>query len=183
MLKEEIIDKLKTHHQTFVSYLDALPEDEFLYAEKGKWTAGQQADHIFRSIKPLGLVLSLPKLVLGIVFGRANRPSKDYDTLVEKYRNKLQEGGKARGRFIPETVQAEQRKALSEKILRTISRLCKQVDRFTEEQLNRYILPHPLLGKLTLREMLYFTIYHVQHHQKNTENNLRTWKHRASDLN
>lgn len=25
--------------------------------------------------------------------------------------------------------------------------------------------PHPLLGKLTLREMMFFTIYHVQHHE------------------
>ena len=35
-----------------------------------------------------------------------------------------------------------------------------------EEDLDNYILPHPLIGKTTIREMLYFTIYHVQHHHK-----------------
>jgi hypothetical protein len=25
-------------------------------------------------------------------------------------------------------------------------------------------LPHPLLGKLTVREMLFFTLYHQRHH-------------------
>jgi hypothetical protein len=34
-------------------------------------------------------------------------------------------------------------------------------------------LPHPLLGKLTLREMIYFTIYHVQHHHKLVQNQLK----------
>ncbi|NBX80802.1 MAG: DinB family protein, partial [Flavobacteriales bacterium] len=37
-------------------------------------------------------------------------------------------------------------------------------DNFTEDDLDKYVLPHPLLGKLTLREMLCFTIYHVKHH-------------------
>jgi len=43
---------------------------------------------------------------------------------------------------------------------------------FSEEDLDKLILPHPLLGKLTLREMMYFTIYHVQHHQRIVERNL-----------
>ena len=31
--------------------------------------------------------------------------------------------------------------------------------------LDAVLLPHPLLGKLTVREMLFFTVYHVQHHR------------------
>jgi hypothetical protein len=34
------------------------------------------------------------------------------------------------------------------------------------------VLPHPLLGKLTIREMLYFTVYHGEHHRLHTEQNL-----------
>jgi hypothetical protein len=29
-----------------------------------------------------------------------------------------------------------------------------------ESELDSYILPHPILGKLTIREMLFFTLYH-----------------------
>ena len=43
--------------------------------------------------------------------------------------------------------------------------LNKKIELFSEQDLDSHILPHPLLGKLTFREMLYFTIYHVQHHQ------------------
>ncbi len=49
----------------------------------------------------------------------------------------------------------------------------KRVDSFSEAQLDALILPHPLLGKLTLREMLYFTIYHVQHHEKQALHNIQ----------
>lgn len=46
--------------------------------------------------------------------------------------------------------------------MRTLS---VRVDSWTEQDLDTVLLPHPLLGKLTVREMLYFTIYHAQHHQ------------------
>jgi len=35
------------------------------------------------------------------------------------------------------------------------------------------LLPHPLLGKVTVREMLYFTIHHVQHHHALVERDSR----------
>jgi hypothetical protein len=46
-----------------------------------------------------------------------------------------------------------------------VSKLCLSLDTYSEDELDQYILPHPLLGKLTLREMLFFTIYHVKHHE------------------
>ena len=30
-----------------------------------------------------------------------------------------------------------------------------------EEQPDQYLAPHPLMGRITLRELCYFTIYHV----------------------
>jgi len=51
--------------------------------------------------------------------------------------------------------------------------LFSKLDKFTENELDRYILPHLLLGKLTLREMLFFTIYHIEHHEKLIKRNLK----------
>jgi hypothetical protein len=42
-----------------------------------------------------------------------------------------------------------------------------------EADLDRYLLPHPLLGKLTLREMLHFTLYHNYHHVQSVATRLR----------
>ena len=43
-------------------------------------------------------------------------------------------------------------------------KLIAKIEKQTESDLDKYILPHPLLGKVTLREMLYFTIHHNEHH-------------------
>ena len=42
----------------------------------------------------------------------------------------------------------------------------ERLGNWSEKDLDKYKLPHPLLGKLTVREMLFFTIYHNEHHLK-----------------
>jgi hypothetical protein len=54
-----------------------------------------------------------------------------------------------------------------------VASLSARVEGFSEQQLDLLILPHPLLGKLTLREMIYFTIYHAGHHEKQVIENLK----------
>jgi hypothetical protein len=51
-------------------------------------------------------------------------------------------------------------------ISNNIDQLARRVNRFSESELDQLLLPHPLLGKLTLREMVYFTIYHAHHHER-----------------
>ena len=40
------------------------------------------------------------------------------------------------------------------------------VGRWSEDQLDRYQLPHPAMGKMTVREVLFFTVYHNAHHAR-----------------
>ena len=44
------------------------------------------------------------------------------------------------------------------------AQLLKKVENWKESDLDKYVLPHPLLGKISLREMLYFTDFHILHH-------------------
>jgi hypothetical protein len=99
----------------------------------------------------------------------ANRPSRSYEELVIKYKAKLAAGGKATSRFIPKKEISIS--ASTQKLTRLINSLCANLNSYSETQLDQFILPHPLLGKLTLREMLYFTIYHVQHHFDQVKSN------------
>jgi DinB superfamily len=157
---------LTQNHQIFTDYVLSLNEQEYEYAAAGKWSAGQQLDHIVKSVSPVTLAFRLPKFVLGWVFGKANRPSRSYDELVVKYKSKLAEGGVAPGRFVPKNQVFADRKNVVEKLSETVKTLCEKVANCSESDLESYVIPHPLLGKLTLREMLYFTTYHVQHHQE-----------------
>lgn len=167
MNKNEIIDKLNQHYKEFIHYIDSLTENDFNYKKDDKWTAGQQLDHIILAVKPLTQGFILPAFAFGLIFGKSNRQGKSYDELVKKYHQKLAAGGRASKRFTPPSIHFSQKQNLLENIARLISILSRQINRYSEKDLDTYILPHPLLGKLTIREMLYFTVYHVQHHQEN----------------
>ena len=166
MTKEIILKNLLNNHHEFIDLLFSLTENEFTLSPNNKWTAGQHFEHIYLSVSPLTKALKLHGLLLKLIFGKANRPSKDYNELIKKYHDKLEKGGTASGRFIPKRIAFEEREQLKRKLLLTVEQLCKAVDGYTESKLDQYILPHPLLGKLTIREMLYFTLYHVGHHKK-----------------
>ena len=172
MTKPEIIELLQANHQLFLNKLAQLSDEDFVAERNGKWTAGQHLDHIIRSVKPLNQGLMLPGFLLKIIFGKANRASKTYEELVAKYQLKLSQGGKATAAFIPPKITAAQKEQLLNILQKRSSKLCRQVNGFSEAQLDNLIAPHPLLGKLTLREMLYFTAYHVQHHRELVEKNL-----------
>lgn len=172
MTKKEIILKLNEKHNEFVNMISQLDDKQFMYAPANKWTAGQQLDHIYKSASPVLLAFTFPKFVPSLLFGKASRPSRDYNNLVERYHSKLAGGGVASGRFVPKAVSLEQKEKLKNDMVKTLAKLAKQIDKCTEEQLDKYVLPHPLLGKLTFREMLYFTIYHAEHHHNLTVQNL-----------
>jgi hypothetical protein len=172
MTRQQITTRLNENHKVFIDYMNSLSEKDFMYAPKEKWTAGQQLEHILLSVKPLVQVLMLPNFAIKMWFGKSNRQGKTYDELIAKYKSKLQLGGRASGRFVPKPVIFQQRTKLAEAIIQLINKLDKQFNKFSDKDLDEMILPHPLLGKLTLREMMYFTIYHVEHHLEIARRNL-----------
>lgn len=174
MNNQKIAEQLFQKHLQFINYIDSLNEKDFEETYNQKWLAGQQMDHIYRAIKPLVQALQLPQFILKLMFGKANRNSKSYDELVKKYVQKLETGGKASGRFLPKEISISQKQNLIKRLQKVIEKLIVQVNKLSENELDNIIIPHPLLRKITLREMMYFTIYHVEHHEKITKDNLNT---------
>jgi len=86
------------------------------------------------------------------------------EKLTKKYKLKLEQGGKASGRYLPKT-KVSKKLTLIQKWQRANEKYLEAVElNWSDPQLDHYIAPHPLLGKLTLRELCYFTIYHTGHH-------------------
>jgi hypothetical protein len=162
--KQEIIAGLDEKINAFNGYAKQLNKEQFETMPANKWSAGQNLDHLIRAIKPLQLAYSLPKFMLRMMFGKANRPSKTYDELVAKYKAKLAAGGKASGPFIPPVITFDTKEKLINRYISQKEKLNKKIEKQSETDLDKYILPHPLLGKVTMREMLFFTIYHNEHH-------------------
>ena len=156
---------LLLHHEAFIKRVLAVRMNERDISRNGKWTPAQEVEHILRAVRPVSMALRVPKWFLRWRFGKPNRPPRDYDGLVQRYKEKLAAGGRASGRFVPPPVPAGDMEGIAASLRGTVKTLCERVDSWTEHELDTVLLPHPLLGKLTVREMLYFTIYHVQHHQ------------------
>ena len=166
--KSDITNGLENSFDNLVLFIHSLDNNQFGSRPNGKWSAGQQLDHLIRSVKPLNLAFRLPKFIFPLLFGKMNRTPKTFEELKLKYSEKLSNGGKASGRFIPPVINFEDASNKIRAYLKQKEKLIENIQSFTELQLDTILLPHPLLGKLTVREMLFFTIYHVQHHQSST---------------
>jgi len=165
MEKDQIKNRLTSVYSNFVNSCNSLTKDEFEYAPEGKWSAGQQMEHLIKSTSPLNQAMGLPKFLIKLKFGKANRHSKNFDQLVERYKEKLALGGVAGAAFSPQKVDFNKKEKLINQLHGNIESINQKLDKWTEAQLDEFILLHPLLGKLTVREMMYFTIHHADHHR------------------
>ncbi len=168
----EIVAAMTRLHAESERYLLGVPATEFAAPQGEKWSPAEHARHLAKSTYPLVGALGLPKIVLGLRFGRARAQSRPFPVLRETYRTHLRATGATAGRFAPSPqeapVDATAAAARQHEVLArwraAVSGLAQRVPGWSEAALDRYRLPHPLLGKLTVREMLFFTVYHNAHH-------------------
>jgi hypothetical protein len=174
--KEEITYQLENVSTAFLSFCNSVSDESFFRQPAEKWSIAQNVTHLITSAKMTRLVFRLPKFIVSIYVGKPNRPSRSYDELVAKYKLKLTQGGRASGRFVAKPVSSKTGKEnILNKFILTMKSLNDTINKnWNNLQLDQYLAPHPLLGKLTLRELCYFTIYHTEHH-------LRIIKERLND--
>lgn len=173
MNKTEIKNSLEKRHLAFVDYINGLNDDEFKFAYESKWTAGQQLKHILLCVSPLVQVFGMPSIMIEQNFGTTKTESRTYEKLLVDYLEKLNNGGKAPSQYVPEIVTDNEKSELLNTLPKLIKKLNKEIEVFTENELDTLCIPHPLLGNISLREMLFNAIYHVKHHQNLTVNNLK----------
>lgn len=173
MEKEAMIQLLQQNYAQLIKQVAKLDDKALLYAPPDKWNALQQVDHLIKSVAPVNTAFRLPAFILSWRFGVANRPSRSYDALVDRYHIKLQAGGRASAAFVPPPdIDVSEKERLLSQLDKLTSRLAHRVGKYKEFALDKYILPHPLLGMITLREMIYFTAYHASHHGKTIQHGL-----------
>lgn len=163
-----LIERLDAKYEELFSWLESYPEAD-LNIEKieGKWTAGQHLDHLVKSTKPLNKAMRMPKLAMRTMFGKNNRAERTFEALVEKYQKALLNlnlDPKVAARFAP--AKNLSKRELKNTLENELANLKKILLKWKEKDMSVYLIPHPAIGKLTVREMMYFTIYHTEHHLK-----------------
>lgn len=166
MNKQEIISKLRASFDDAIAATQKVSEANFNVSKNNKWTAGENMAHLGVSAKMTCMAYTLPKIAPALLYGKTKDGSRSYQQVVDFYLSKLNDGAKASGVYVPAKTNYEKQRII-ESLQKYRDKLANAVaDRWSEEQLDTYRIAHPVLGKLTARELLYFTIYHNGHHTK-----------------
>lgn len=167
--KDTLFSALRESNQRAERWFGEIPADDFFKRQGEEWSPSDNLDHMIKAVKPITKALKLPKITLQAMFGKPEKPSMTYEELCRIYREAIANGGQASGRYLPEQKDPvdggeEEKEHLLAEWRAASGALVSTAETWQESDLDQYQLPHPLLGKLTVREMLYFTIYHNLRH-------------------
>lgn len=164
MNKREIITNLNAAHSDFWGTAMQLPNPTI--SINNKWSVSQNVQHINIGLLRLNNFLELPKSSIETNFGLSERASLNNESINKLFNNAFEKGVKATSAFIPDLNLETSIDELINKGKKTLADLISNLQIWSEQDLEVYNCPHPFLGKVTVREILYFTIYHVQHHHE-----------------
>lgn len=167
----ELLQALAASEREVGDFFGSLAAGEFVQRPGDAWSPSEHLEHLSIAVSAVARGLEYPKWLLWLRFGRARRASRTYVQLREDYRALLAQGGRASGRFVPgreritddDDAVVRRTRQLS-KWYHVNGKLQTALKRWSERDLDRIRLPHPLLGRITARELVLFTIYHGRHH-------------------
>ena len=157
---------LRKTFSNLVHTANPINSDVFTHTySKDKWSIAQIIGHLILSTKPITTALGTPKPMLKTAFGTLERKEWTEEQLKEKYTNALIQGASAPTKFVYKDKPTDKEILLSE-FTKELSLLIEQIDNWNQTDLSKYVLPHPILGNISIHEMLYFTNYHTIHHHQ-----------------
>lgn len=173
MSKKEIIEILEQKHQNLFDWLSSSGAENWEKGPIDKWTQGQHILHLFDSIVLLNKALRYPKFLLKYKFGTSNRPSRTYDEVSKRYEERLsvnKEKAKNFNKNLKKPLLTE-RNLLIDALQVQNKKLQYKTSKLKDKHLDTLLLPHPLMGKMTLREIIMWTAYHTETHLIILKNN------------
>lgn len=166
MTKQEIETILENKHIELFEWLNKQSNQSWIQGPNEKWTVGQHILHLVDVMKLLNKALGYPKFVLRYKFGKSNRLSRSYDAIVKRYCEKLalhQEKAKSFNKDLRIPRIAERQKLLATLQFEN-KKLQARVRHWKNKELDTLLIPHPLMGKMTVREIIMWTAYHTAQH-------------------
>jgi hypothetical protein len=158
-------------------YWSSLDPTEFFAPIGDAWSPAENVRHLVQSNRPVTQGLRAPKLALVLRFGFSWSGSRTYDGVVGVYKAALSDGLTASGRYLPKPSDAEATVAARDELVAknraAIDGIVKGLDNWGEASLDRVCVRHPAMGKMTVREILFFTIYHNAHHAESVARKLK----------
>lgn len=165
MADEALKQLYSEQHLKLMRFFQSLEAADWRYQKEGAWAPIQHLDHLIKFVEAVNTALRKPRFLLRRAFGKPNRPLRSYEEVVARY----QERSAGKKAVAPEDYTAGKIDELKEAELllrfsRAQEKLITNLDRFSSKKLEGCLLPHPLMGRMIVKEMLYFMHYHADHH-------------------
>lgn len=173
MHKDEIANLLEEKYQTLLDWLEKQDNEKWTLGPENKWTSGQHALHLLKSIKPLNDVLSMPRFLFKYTLGTTNAEIRDYETIVRSYLIRLEEfkSNPPKNSKKLKVPTIHDKRYILTRLQVESKKLQYKIRRISDRNLNTLVLPHPIMGKMPIREILMWTAYHAEHHAKQLQEN------------
>ncbi|MEZ5043358.1 MAG: DinB family protein [Saprospiraceae bacterium] len=163
--KTSVFQALEESFQLVAESCKSLPQEALHCSIEGKWSIAEQVDHLIKSGQPVLKGMHLPKEQLLAIFGRMDRSPYSFLELKAFYLKTLKENAiKAPPKFQPNIENGIKSTDLLAKWEALSAQFQVVAEVWTEEDLDQYAMAHPILGLLSVKEMLFFTIFHNAHH-------------------
>ncbi len=164
----ELASALRALHEESDAYWQSFSTERFLAPIGTAWSPAENVRHLTKSMRAVTVGLRVPRWLLLLRFGRGRGDPRDFAAMRETYRARLAEGADA-GRFAPgrrppPPDPEDERRRIMAQHREALEALVDAMLAWPERALDRRRLPHPLLGPVTVREMLHFMLYHNRHH-------------------
>lgn len=168
MDKKEITTLLENKHQELFQWLAEQPLDKWEQGPESRWTSGQHILHLVNSIQMLNKALRVPKFLLKRKFGVANRPVRSYQEVAKRYDDRLSEN-QSRAREFNKGLRMptlKEKERLITKLQIQNKKLQYKTNKWSDKHLDTLLLPHPLMGRMIVREIIMWTAHHTTHHKQ-----------------
>jgi hypothetical protein len=174
--KTELSDQLRLVQQEVHNSVQAMTEAQFNVGSDQSWSAAGYLKHLILSVKPVAKALARPPKQLLRMFGQAESKPRSYADVVAAYEARLADGIRAEDyeritpgvyRF-PEGV-TDEKDYLTQTWDESNNRLLAALEQWDEAALDSHQMPHPAIGTITVREMLFFTLFHNRLHARDIQ--------------
>ncbi len=164
----EIRTEMARANAALTEFFAGIPAETFFEHPPRVWSTAENLAHLCKTVRAATLAYRVPARLSGLIWGSAET-SRSYDELVASYKAVLDAGAESPAAYVPELDNAPQdaeaaKQELLQRWQQAAGKLEAALANWQDEDLDKAKVPHPVLGKLTLRELLFFTLYHNLHH-------------------
>ncbi len=154
--------------EEIADFFSALPLDDFVGDSSTEWRGSQTLEHLVKFVETIAQGVAMPREAMRKRWGSPEKPSGSFEDIRARYVQALANGAQSPAGYYPPAKVAMEVAAYQRDLLArwqsANERLLHNLESWTEAELDDYYVPHPLLGKLTVRELLFCALCHNQGH-------------------